>query len=126
MNKFTIYCTLEQTKKALKLGAPLEKASSREIFNAMGFRDKTFEEMYDFKGCVIINDDVYLTPTSEQMIGWIATKGVFVGVAWDYIINKWESYTHIKNKLIGCDDYDSREEATITAIDEALDYLIKK
>ncbi|MDO4802783.1 MAG: hypothetical protein Q4A15_11515, partial [Prevotellaceae bacterium] len=61
--------------------------------------------------------------TAEEMIGWLETKGVFVGVAWDYINKKWESYTHVKNKMIGCDGYDIREKATLAAIDEALDYL---
>lgn len=99
MEQFTIYCTEEQCKKAELLGAPIEKVS-----HSLGEPFKP--------EC-----------TSEQMIGFLATKGVFVGVAWDYINKKWESYTHVKNKMIGCDDYASREEATHAAIDEALDYL---
>lgn len=112
MDEFTIYCTAEQTRKGLELGAPICKCAKDN-----NDPDLTVDGWGSFDGYWL------LIPTAEQMIGFIATKGVFVGVAWDYINKKWESYTHVKNKMIGCDNYNSREEATLAAIDEALDYL---
>ncbi len=110
MEQFTIYCTPEQTKKALELGAPIETYKPIIIDSRAGgsFTTPTME-----------------TVTAEQMIGYLATKGIFVGVAWDYINMKWESYTHVERKMIGCDGYYCREEATLAAINEALEYLSK-
>lgn len=62
MNKYTIYCTPEQTKKALELGAPIKECG------------------YYFKkqiGCNTISDtDLHIIPTAEQMIGWLEENGI--------------------------------------------------
>lgn len=122
MEKYTIYCTKEQTKKAFELGAPLAMGGSRKIFNAMGVKDKSFEEAYDFEGVVIINDNVYLSPTSEQMINWLDEKEIYIEIVlspydwyWSFLINK--DYTE--------KTFYTRSEAIIAAIDAALDYLIE-
>ena len=48
MNKYTIYCTSEQTKRAYELGAPIEKTSLEYWKNKI--------------------------PTIEQMCGWLREK----------------------------------------------------
>lgn len=113
ISDYTIYCTPEQTRKALELGAPIYMtfAPGDYIEPILAVKDENSKEKN------------YLCPTAEQMIGFLETKGVFVGVAWNCILKKWDSYTHVKNDMIGYDCYDSREEATIAAIDAALDYL---
>ena len=79
MNRYTIYCTEEQTKKALELGAPL---------NCCYHND-------DFQNTIKIGSLHYVEiPTAEQMLGWLE------------------------------DNYESRKEATLAAIDAALEYLI--
>lgn len=56
MEEYTIYCTPEQTKKALELGAPIEKDWIPEfLFN---------NEYFSLKN-----------PTAEQMIGFILYSG---------------------------------------------------
>lgn len=47
MEQYTIYCSDEQTKKALELGAPLEYHCPNE------------------------RESVYHRPTAEQMLGWL-------------------------------------------------------
>lgn len=67
MNQYTIYCTEEQTKKALKLGAPLQE----HPFEASII--KANEKM--FSNLICINDRYYCIPTAEQMIGFILETG---------------------------------------------------
>lgn len=56
ISDFTIYCTPEQTMKALELGATI------------------IDGHYYHKICIINNND-YATPTAEQMIGFILDSG---------------------------------------------------
>ena len=115
MEQYKIYCTNGQTKKALELGAPIE-----------------VDFQFNFK-TAIINHKAYIVPTAEQMIGWLERQGLVIidtirvtqpidGISWyGYkLIFPWqkEEYNEIK--------YDSRREATLAAIDAALDYLSKK
>ena len=114
MEQYTIYCTKKQTNKALELGAPIEVDFQ--------FNSKT----------VIINKKAYIVPTAEQMIGWLERQGLVIidtfsvtdlidDLSWySYRLRfPWqkEKYNEIK--------YDSRKEATLAAIDAALDYLSK-
>lgn len=115
MEKYTIYCTSEQTRKALELGAPIEKDWIPEfLFN---------NEYFSLKN-----------PTAEQMISWFEEQGfiievsfrgldepnkqgnkVFIYHLFDY--SEWEELNPLS------DLYKSRKEATLAAIDAALKYL---
>lgn len=103
MEKYTIYCTLEQTKKALELGAPI----------------KYEHDCYGVPTSPI-------TPTAEQMIGWLeeqeCIKSIDVGKSsvWDASVsghNDGDGYIFCDTCLY------SRKEATLAAIDAALEYL---
>lgn len=64
MNKYTIYCTAEQTRKALELGAPIERGhESSRYFN---FGVPTFYDGND-EVCRVKNSIIFI-PTAEQMI----------------------------------------------------------
>ena len=106
MNQYTIYCTPEQTKKALKLGAPIE---------------------YQLKGAFKI-------PTAEQMIGWLEEQGISARgncFSWDEDRHKPSWQVHIYNKEIDFWEErmwgfsNSRKEAIRAAIDAALVCLTK-
>lgn len=108
MNKYTIYCTEKQTKKALELGAPIERD---------GYEDRPY----------IYYDGAYLIPTVEQMIGWLEEQGIMFNIA----TNPFDEYKVIMSKAGNYDNIANiewnkrRKEATLAAIDAALEYLIK-
>lgn len=111
MNRYIIYCSEEQTRKALQLGAPIEIDSHSHgrpyIQNGTSF---------------------YLCPTSEQMIGWLEEQGIQVSIMFSYQVSpkKW-NYDLDNNNLILFEhnsmSYTTRKEATLAAIDAALGYL---
>ena len=118
MNRYTIYCTEEQTKKALELGAP--------ISNAVGMIDIVNKKyFFDSKGNFII------IPTAEQMIGWLRTKGFAFGITeYNEDLNDYVSW-QVENKrdkkwYISGDKLKSLNDAVIAAINAALDYLLTK
>lgn len=131
MDKYTIYCTEEQTKKALELGAPIEKVgiSQRDPSRPVYYTDDPKENW---------ESDAYYCPTAEQMIRWLEEQGIFIEVSPSFNedgthlfiyhigsdIDSWidSELKHIAGELL---TYPSRKEATIAAIDAALDYLIK-
>lgn len=123
MNKYTMYCTPEQTKKALKLGAPIK------ILLDTGNNIP----VYVYTPTAIIDGKYgtfeYIIPTIEQMVGWLESKGLCVEAA-KYSGNIYIPYTD--SGEIGYNiadvskDYNSRKEATIAAIDAALEYLSNK
>lgn len=106
MSDYTIFCTREQTYKAIELGAPITKDAGA------GFRYEEFPN-----------------PTAEQMIGWLRGKGVSAkanALSWDDEHNYAPFFQvhEIKSRrelLFGWRK--SYEEATLAAIDAALDYL---
>lgn len=127
MNKYTIYCTESQTKKALKLGAPIKtevKCLHGHFSNGYIFEDGN---LFVFK------------PTAEEMIGWLEEQEILVdinpinGLHFYWMLRTkeldkgsgkymWEcQYTTPERDL----EYNSRKEATLAAIDIALEYLIK-
>lgn len=115
MNRYTIYCTEEQTKKALELGAPI---------NTCGYYYK------QQVGCNTISDiDLHIIPTAEQMIGWLEEQGLlieFKRVFGKYAYRLMEAHTNgERNPQIHEQGFPSRKEATLAAIDSALDYLSK-
>lgn len=107
MEEYTILCTPEQTKKALKLGAPIEKLSLR----------------------IFINEERYKNPTAEQMIGWLEEQdiedieiGNYVTTgSWHYAVFMKGKHSHFAE-----DKFASRKQATLAAIDAALEYLSNK
>lgn len=114
MNKYTIYCTPEQTQKALALGAPIEY----ETYCINGISRKVTDGSGEY---------IIIIPTAEQMIGWLEERecisevDIFKDFTWTFSI--WD------NALLKIDNtnvYLSRKEATFAAIDAALEYLIKK
>lgn len=110
MNKYTIYCTEEQAKKALELGAPIEATG-----------------IYQVPQWVEINGATYKIPTSEQMIAWSEEQGILFDIDTEWnksvLVYVWdcENKSLINNVFHG-----SRKEATLAAIDKALEYLENK
>ena len=105
MNRHIIPCSEEQIRKAVGLGAPI-----REVMH------------YEFK-------IEYQEVTAEQMIGWledqeeiheveITTAYDEYGKGWCYCIFNKERCNVNFNR-----DYPSRIDATLAAIDAALEYL---
>lgn len=108
MDKYSFYCTPEQTKEAFELGAPIK--------------------MVLLEG----NQLQPIQPTAEQMIGWLEEQGLAIDVINDGSGFKWSAWV----KQSSCLDFhfidenhrcvSSRQEATLAAIDAALDYLNNK
>lgn len=123
INQYTIHCTEEQTEKALKLGAPIEFSDP--------FNDYLPHEMIDYvseRGNVVCAD--FVLPTAEQMIGWLEEQGVVV-ILVSILDGDTLSYRWVIHSCQYDDDFNdrsdmtySRKEATLAAIDAALDYLI--
>lgn len=105
MNEYTIYCTEEQTKKALNLDAPIEVTTIDS--------GNPFEPNYGV-----------VAPTAEQMIGWLR-KEMKLAISIDYNIqnNKPVWFYSIFNFAYS-NPFSEPEEATLAAIDAALDYLV--
>lgn len=112
MKEFTIYCTTEQTKRALELGALIDIK-----YGSIRHRPSIEELKYLF-AC---NDYWHVIPTAEQMIGWLRTKG-FKFILSDAIDsdegNNW--WVAINDELIAQGFSENKE---LAAIDAALEYL---
>ena len=75
MDRYTINCTSEQTKKALALGAPIDHSGVPfEDLESLGYSEYYKTIIYG------------IIPTAEQMIGWLEEQGEIV------IIKKFEHY----------------------------------
>lgn len=106
MNRYTIYCTAEQTKKALILRAPIEHWG---------------------------NTSNLITPTAEQMIGWLEDKRISVKAFCFSWCNEnkptWQVHAYNESTdfwdEVAFGHSESCKEATLAAIDAALDYLSK-
>ena len=130
IEKYTIYCTPEQTKKALGLGAPLKVVtchSRLKIDSATKGKNRdeyTLVDNFQQPGeywCKVITN-----PTAEQMIGWIESI-CSSEIRVFYIISSWEYniFDNYSSCVDVCCGYLSRKEATLAAIDAALDHLAK-
>lgn len=111
MKEFTIYCTPEQTRKALELGVPLNSCYHND----------------DFQNTIKIGSLHYVEiPTAEQMMGWLRTKGFGFGIT-EYIDHVfWRvANDHDERWYISDDKLTDTKEATLAAIDAALEYLSK-
>lgn len=123
MDKLTIPCTKEQTLKALELGAPIDLESEyyqpteHDVKLDSPIPCKAFATGYHYAKC----------PTAEQMINWleeqenIKSVEVTESFGWNYRVKK--KHDDVENWIKGV--CKSRREATIAAIDAALEYLIK-
>lgn len=102
MNKYTIYCTPEQTEKALCLGAPIECKVNKSTGSFCN-----------------------INPTAEQMLGWIESNTPIVQILLDGMEGIWgyRIYRVTTSDVLEADCYSSRQEATLAAIDAALEYL---
>lgn len=121
MNKYTIYCTKEQTKKALELGAPIKVHPFHP--SVISGNERLFE------GIIQYNNLYYCIPTTQQMIGWLEKeKGISVEVSRQYGINKYCYYVfdNCGNDIESLESkikFNSRKDATLAGIDAALEYL---
>lgn len=103
ISDYTIYCTKEQTKKAIELGARIEHYCPSE------------------------HERVFIHPTAEQIIGWLEGQKIYVHIdpysaiccRW-YISSRGYSRYGYTSDVRSCK---SRKEATLAAIDSALGYL---
>lgn len=66
MDKYTIYCTFEQVKKALELGAPINLFCKDYMAGHINYMGSPIRIGY-----VLIYKDLYYAPTAEQMILWL-------------------------------------------------------
>lgn len=111
MEEFTIYCTEEQTKKALELCAPLNfveecMATCKQKHSSLYIPEKWGYFSY---------------PTAEQMIGWLRSKGLRFEV--DEFTNATYWQYHIEPSF-KCGKELCYKDAVLSLIDAALDYLV--
>lgn len=104
MNKYKIYCTEAQTIKAHGIGAPIDETAV-------------------MPPTMFIGEKIYSIPTAEQMIGWLEEQGILIDihfycVSWDIGVR-----TKTGNILYQKMAIDTRKEATLAAINVALEYL---
>lgn len=114
MNKYTIYCTEEQTKKAFELGAQINVRCSYNGYHPLPFNKEIIIEPHHFAE----------VPTAEQMIGWLESQD---GIE-EITVCKTGMWIWGKNHTLidGSPNYSSRQESSLAAIDAALDYLAKE
>lgn len=116
MEKFTIYCTKGQVRKALKLGLKLD--------------DLQYADICDEKIIKLLEEDgfeyYYRIPTGEQMINWIEKQGVNITIsnAGDYSCDIWYHTSDGPKYIKNFKKFSTRKMATLAAINAALDYLI--
>lgn len=128
MEKYTIYCTPEQTKKALALGAPIDSFGSEGVSRDLvtkateeGQLDEVEKELNDYHA-TIIGELAYCMPSAEQMIMWLEELlplGMDICIQ-SNLLRHWNYFLGVKN---GNQCLNSRPKATIAAIDAALEYL---
>lgn len=115
MEKYSIFCSEEQTRKAMALGAPIrKKVYPIEILNKCN--------LFSHHG------QIRIIPTTEEMIGWLEEQKTITAINIDYYVtgNAWACWIKFKEGTLNKQDFSSRKEATLAAIDAALDYLEKQ
>ena len=119
MKRYTIYCTPEQTNKAKELGAPIEVLYTKDDYQQ---RNPTIS----IKGEFIKFD--YFVPTAEQIIGWLEEHDEIIAIETTQLQGFWTGFVETTNykDAISKIGYTSRKEATLAAIDAALECLSKK
>jgi len=133
MRQYNNYCTNEQTKRAKRLGAPIESyeiecfqykvdgelGTLDEWIKHLNLNDVCFDADYENNKFIKYNN-----PIAPQIIGWLRDKGLILYV--DYY-GMYESHVYDKGCIMISSKryFDSFEEAELAAIDAALDYLEK-
>lgn len=115
MDRYTIYCDIEQTKKALELDAPIIVIS-----------ESYQENRPHFHMCINNENATVVLPTAEQMIGWLENHlSIHVEKC---TLDHWSSGVETKDHYYDHSEFKSRKVATLAAIDKALELLkeIKK
>lgn len=108
MERYTIYCTPEQIRRASLYGAPIQKC------------ENTLSVPSD------ITDGYNKPVTAEQMIGWLESTNIIVCIVIQKKFN-WCYSIQIsgfgKNPMFLYEQGDNRKEVTLSAIDTALECL---
>lgn len=120
MEEFTIYCTPEQTRKALKFGAQIRIVSS--VLHSSNIKT------------VSVSNGFAIIPTAEQMINWLRIKHkVFCNVIDEYSHGSENFIYYIEVNKGHNDIYRSWREcelshykAVMCVINLALGYLSNK
>lgn len=111
MNKYTNYCTESQAKKAFELGAPIGLLPDYMIGNHFPVKCKDGKERY------------VVLPTIEQMISWLEKHNLFINVFWEDCMYEAE-IKNLDNEYLGIsNNFPTRKDAALKAIDVALEYL---
>lgn len=121
MEQYSIYCTKEQTKKALELGAPIKFKTICHY----DLQDGKFIPYPDLD--IDINGDpILIPPTAEQMRNWledIFSLRFYCGEDSDGFI--FVNIYSPQERIAKAENCISPIQAALAAIDAALDYLIK-
>lgn len=116
MGNYSIFCTPEQTRKALELGAPLHRLNGLALS--------------DYVNMLKISDtEAYIIPTAEEMVAWLEEQecigciGIYTTIEsckyWVFFVYDKECNDLIEDPYV----YQTRREATYEAIDATLKYL---
>lgn len=120
MNRYTIYCTPEQIKRALELGAPIYTTTVHWYNHP---HEYTYWVEVDIQG----NHYAAKKHTAEQMIGWIESLPQIHHISvWRKCVRWAYTFYYVQDGSIERCDIESsgnRKEATLAAIDAALEYL---
>lgn len=114
MNRYTIYCTSEQTKKALELGAPIDYCLNQfDIDDSVfiGYVKNSRARQYA------------VLPTAEQIIGWLEEQHPIDHIDVYKQATTWNSVVYMSTLERRSKKGTSRQEAILAAIDVALEYL---
>lgn len=119
MEEFTIYCTVEQTRRAFKLNAPIKHYSP--YTTGPGTNICLVKDLYEWDNADITCDDRLIIPTAEQMKNWLKRvhKISIHLYEWDF----WEYDMSYNGQCYDGVFYKTEEEALLAAIDVALDIL---
>lgn len=119
MEKYTIFCTKEQARKALELGAPVQFKTSCH-YDLQNGKFIPYPDLdIDING-----EPILIPPTAEQMCGWLREQGE------DILIRDYSDGTDIYWQVAhrpamnyNCGYSPSYKVAALAAIDAALEHL---
>lgn len=134
MTEYNLYCTPEQTRKGLELGAPIKIFGNEYMTRDLVKRAKEEgqievieKEMNRVDHATVIGDLIFCIPTAEQIMQWLESKGIKISIMYGYDeCGRWsydiDGEMYMDLQPIGT--YTSRKEATNAAIEETLNYLM--